>query len=201
MCKITAKIGVIPLFLGLVTLGILGCTKKTTAVESPVSPLDLSIPASSSEAEQLTSTGQEDLKLVGTTPELYASSEEQLFNMLNEPDQLRLQKAIQIVSNKVAETEDLYTEEDEIDFDKWHALYCKEVDGLTFNGMIQLAEQMLKEIKNKNITHLQGELADLKSNPVENQEESMLFLQEELEKVKQLPSTIDAYVYSEECFL
>lgn len=200
MHKTIAKMSTISLVLGLCTLCTWGCTPKNTDAKTPASS-DISATASPSTEKSVPPTAQEDLKLIGTTPEHYASSEEKMLNMLNEPDQLRLQKAIQIVSNHVAETLDLYTEEDEIDFDKWHAVYCKKVNGLTFNGMIQLAEQILKESKQKNITHLQDEIADLKTNPAENQEESLLFLQEELEKAKELPSTVDTYIYSEECFI
>ena len=200
MRQIIAKQGGIRLILGLFTLSLLSCSQKSTEKETAVSSQHQVAVSSTAVEEQPTTAEQEDFKLIGTSPTLYASSEETLLNMLNEADQLRLQKAIQILSNQVAETIDLYTEDDDIDFDKWHAAYCKKVHGLTFNTMVQAAEQTLKDIKNKNITHLQEEIMDLKNNPAENQEESMLFLQEELEKAKQLPATIDAYIYSEACF-
>ena len=178
----------------------ISCTSKNTTEETPVSSL-ANTTQEQTTTENKSTPQQEELTLVGSSPEKYAISEEKMINRLNEPDQMRLSKAIQIVSNKIAETIDLYTEEDDIDFDKWHAAYCKQVDGLTFNGITQLAEQILKELKTKNITHLQEEITDLRRNPSENQEESMSFLLEEMEKAKQLPITIDTYQYSEECFL
>lgn len=185
----------------LASIGTISCTSKNTTVEVESTSVKTSTANSSSAKETIVAKENEELKLVGTTAELYAASEEQMINMLNEPDQLRLQKAIQIVSNTVAETTDIYTEDDDIDHDKWHAAYCKKVDGLTFTGILQLAEQLLKTFKHKNITLLQEEITDLKNNPTENKEESMSFLQEELKNANQLPTTIDAYVYSEECFL
>ncbi|MBB1139166.1 hypothetical protein [Myroides sp. WP-1] len=181
-------------------LGIcIACNSKNTKPEEQQQP---ALVNQTTQAETIAkTTPEEEIKLIGTSPELYAESEEKMLNMLNEPDQMRLQKAIQIVSNKIGESEDLYTEEDDIDYDKWNAIFFKQVHGLTFTGITNLAEQILQEIKNKNILHLQEEIADLKTNPTENQEESMSFLQEELQKAKQLPTTIDTYVYSEECFL
>ncbi|WP_410880328.1 hypothetical protein [Myroides sp. DW712] len=179
----------------------IGCTSKNTTTEKQ--PTANNTTTEQAEPTQKTpqSADKEELKLNGTNPDLYALSEEQMLMMLNEPDQQRLQKAIQIVSNNIAETVDLYTEEDEINFDEWHAVYCKKVDGLTFTGMMQLAEQLLTETKQNTQTTLREEITALKANPEEGQEEALLFLQEELKKAKNLPTTIDTYVYNEECFL
>lgn len=179
----------------------IGCTSKNTTPEGQPTANDLVIEQQASTEEKNNVIDQGELKLIGTNPQLYAASEEQLLNMLNEADQQRLQKAIQIVSNKIAETVDLYTEDDEINFDEWHAVYCKKVDGLTFTGMMQLAEQLLTETKQNTQTALKEEIAALKANPEEDQEEALSFLQEELKKAKNLPTTIDTYVYNEECFL
>ncbi|MGG5506118.1 MULTISPECIES: hypothetical protein [unclassified Myroides] len=189
------RIAIMSLLLGIC----IACNSKntSTAQQQQLSPINAITPTETV-AE---STPEEQLTLIGTSTELYAESEEKMFNMLNEPDQMRLQKAIQIISNKIGESEDLYTEEDDIDYDKWNAIFFKQVHGLTFTAITTLAEQILKEVKNKNILHLQEEITDLERNPTENQEESISFLQEELQKAKELPTTIDTYIYSEECFL
>ncbi|WP_060873810.1 hypothetical protein [Myroides odoratus] len=190
------RIATISLLLGLCV----GCTSKNTITEQPVTN-KVSVENKETAKVETKTEEQEELKLDGTNPELYAASEEKMLNMLNEPDQQRLQKAIQIISNKIAETVDLYTEDDEINFDEWHAIYCKKVNGLTFTGILQLAEQLLVENKQRTQASLKEEIADLKANPTDDQEESLSFLQEELRKTKNLPTTIDTYVYNEECFL
>lgn len=195
------RIATMSLLLGLFLGLCLACTSKNTIeVEQPVTHTTSVENKETTQVETKTEE-QEELKLNGTNPELYAASEETMLNMLNEPDQQRLQKAIQIVSNKIAETVDLYTEDDEINFDEWHAVYCEKVNGLTFTGILQLAEQLLVETKQRAQASLKEEIADLKANPTDNQEESLSFLQEELKKTKNLPTTIDTYVYNEECFL
>ncbi|EHQ41773.1 hypothetical protein [Myroides odoratus] len=195
------RIATISLLLGLFLGLCLACTSKNTVeVEQPVTHTTSVENKETTQVETKTEE-QEELKLNGTNPELYAASEETMLNMLNEPDQQRLQKAIQIVSNKIAETVDLYTEDDEINFDEWHAVYCEKVNGLTFTGILQLAEQLLVETKQRAQASLKEEIADLKANPTDDQEESLSFLQEELKKTKNLPTTIDTYVYNEECFL
>lgn len=195
------RIATISLLLGLFLGLCLACTSKNTVeVEQPVIHTTSVENKETTQVETKTEE-QEELKLNGTNPELYAASEETMLNMLNEPDQQRLQKAIQIVSNKIAETVDLYTEDDEINFDEWHAVYCEKVNGLTFTGILQLAEQLLVETKQRAQASLKEEIADLKANPTDDQEESLSFLQEELKKTKNLPTTIDTYVYNEECFL
>ncbi|MCS4239190.1 hypothetical protein M2306_000199 [Myroides gitamensis] len=195
------RIATMSLLLGLFLGLCLACTSKNTAeVEQPV-PHTTSVENKETTPVETKTDEQEELKLNGTNPELYAASEETMLNMLNEPDQQRLQKAIQIVSNKIAETVDLYTEDDEINFDEWHAVYCNKVNGLTFTGILQLAEQLLVETKQHTQASLKEEIADLKANPTDDQEESLSFLQEELKKTKNLPTTIDTYVYNEECFL
>lgn len=195
------RIATMSLLLGLFLGLCLACTSKNTAeTEQPVTHTTSVENKETTQVETKTEE-QEELKLNGTNPELYAASEETMLNMLNEPDQQRLQKAIQIVSNKIAETVDLYTEDDEINFDEWHAVYCEKVNGLTFTGILQLAEQLLVETKKRAQASLKEEIADLKANPTDNQEESLSFLQEELKKTKNLPTTIDTYVYNEECFL
>ncbi|WHT38208.1 MULTISPECIES: hypothetical protein [Myroides] len=190
------RIATISLLLGLCV----GCTSKNTTTEQPVTN-KVSVENKETAKVETKTEEQEELKLDGTNPELYAASEEKMLNMLNEPDQQRLQKAIQIISNKIAETVDLYTEDDEINFDEWHAIYCKKVNGLTFTGILQVAEQLLVENKQRTQASLKEEIADLKANPTDDQEESLSFLQEELRKTKNLPTTIDTYVYNEECFL
>ena len=195
------RIATMSLLLGLFLGLCLACTSKNTVeVEQPVTHTTSVENKETTQVETKTEE-QEELKLNGTNPELYAASEETMLNMLNEPDQQRLQKAIQIVSNKIAETVDLYTEDDEINFDEWHAVYCEKVNGLTFTGILQLAEQLLVETKQRAQASLKEEIADLKANPTDDQEESLSFLQEELKKTKNLPTTIDTYVYNEECFL
>lgn len=195
------RIATMSLLLGLFLGLCLACTSKNTAeAEQPV-PHTTSVENKETTQVEIKTEEQEELKLNGTNPELYAASEETMLNMLNEPDQQRLQKAIQIVSNKIAETVDLYTEDDEINFDEWHAVYCEKVNGLTFTGILQLAEQLLVETKQRAQASLKEEIADLKANPTDDQEESLSFLQEELKKTKNLPTTIDTYVYNEECFL
>jgi biopolymer transport protein ExbD len=195
------RIATMSLLLGLFLGLCLACTSKNTIeVEQPVTHTTSVENKETTQVETKTEE-QEELKLNGTNPELYAASEETMLNMLNEPDQQRLQKAIQIVSNKIAETVDLYTEDDEINFDEWHAVYCEKVNGLTFTGILQLAEQLLVETKQRAQASLKEEIADLKANPTDDQEESLSFLQEELKKTKNLPTTIDTYVYNEECFL
>ena len=183
-------------------LGIsIGCNSKNSDTEEQPTSVNTTVENKETTKAEPQTPEQEELKLVGTNTELYAASEEQLLNMLNEMDQKRLQKAIQIVSNHVAETVDIYTAEDDIDFEKWNAIYFKKIDGLTFTGIIQLAEQLLIETKKNTLASLKEELVDLKTNPVEDQEDSLSFLQEELKKAKNLPTTIDTYVYNEECFL
>ncbi|MGQ8868410.1 hypothetical protein [Myroides sp. TSA_177.3] len=195
------RIATMSLLLGLFLGLCLACTSKNTVeAEQPVTHTT-SVENKETTQVEIKTEEQEELKLNGTNPELYAASEETMLNMLNEPDQQRLQKAIQIVSNKIAETVDLYTEDDEINFDEWHAVYCEKVNGLTFTGILQLAEQLLVETKQRTQASLKEEIADLKANPTDDQEESLSFLQEELKKTKNLPTTIDTYVYNEECFL
>lgn len=194
MCKRIALMG---LLLGLS----IGCNSKNTATEEQPTPVNTTVTSKETAKAETQTPEQEELKLVGTNSELYAASEEQLLNMLNEMDQKRLQKAIQIVSNHVAETVDIYTDEDDIDFEKWNAIYFQKIDGLTFTATMQLAEKLLVETKKNTQASLQADLAALKANPVEDQEDSLSFLQEELKKAKNLPTTIDTYVYNEECFL
>lgn len=179
----------------------IGCNSKNSNTEEQPTSVNTTVENKETTKAEPQTHEQKELKLVGTNSELYAASEEQLLNMLNEMDQKRLQKAIQIVSNHVAETVDIYTAEDDIDFEKWNAIYLKKIDGLTFTGIIQLAEKLLMETKKNTQASLQADLADLKANPVEDQEESLSYLQEELKKAKNLPTTIDTYVYNEECFL
>lgn len=179
----------------------IGCNSKNSDTEEQPTSVNTTAENKETTKTEPQTPEQEELKLVGTNTELYAASEEKLLNMLNEMDQKRLQKAIQIVSNHVAETVDIYTAEDDIDFEKWNAIYFKKIDGLTFTGIIQLAEKLLMETKKNTQASLQADLADLKANPVEDQEESLSYLQEELKKAKNLPTTIDTYVYNEECFL
>jgi|GEM_PF-2687811 len=201
MCKKIVFIGL----LSSILLGLnIGCTPKNAATEEQTTTNSITVERPNTEQIAHQPSTQEELKLNGTTPELYAASEEQMLNMLNEADQHRLQKAIQIVSNKIAETTDLYTEDDDIDFDKWQAIYCKKVDGLTFIGIIQLAEQLLVETKQEALVSVKKDIAETKAHPSENledQEEQLSILQENLKKTKNLPTTIDAYVYNEECFL
>lgn len=201
MRKRIAIIGLsISLFAGLS----MGCTSKNATAEEPSTTNNPTTEQAETTQNISQSTAKEEIKLNGTTTELYAASEEQMLMMLNEADQQRLQKAIQIVSNNIAETVDLYTEEDDIDFDQWQAIYCKKVDGLTFTGIIQLAEQLLIETKREALASIKKEIADTKAHPSENlkdQEENLSILQEDLKKTKDLPTTIDTYVYNEECFL
>lgn len=185
----------------LLAIGILGCTSKKEPVEQQSPALHSDIDQNTEVITHPAKEKQDELRLIGTSPELYAQSEEQLLNMLNEQDQLRLQKATQIVSNQLAETIDIYTKDDEIDHEKWNLAYCKKIDGLTFEGIVHLAEEILKESKKKNQHMIKEEIANLKDNPIENQEESLSFWLEELKKATNLPVTIDTYLYSEECFL
>lgn len=188
-------------FMGLLLGLSIGCNSKTPSTEEQATPVNTTVENKDQPKAETQTPEQKELKLVGSNSELYAASEEQLLNMLNEMDQKRLQKAIQIVSNHVAETVDIYTAEDDIDFEKWNAVYFKQIDGLTFSGIIQLAEKLLAETKKNTQASLQADLVELKANPVEDQEDSLSFLQEELKKAKNLPTTIDTYVYNEECFL
>lgn len=184
----------------LLVIGI-GCTSKKEPVEkqstTPHSVIDQNPTITTPQIKE----DQDQLKLIGTSPALYAQSEEKLLNMLSEQDQVRLQKAIQIVSNHVAETIDIYTKDDEIDHEKWNLAYCKKIDGLTFEGIIALAEEILKDSKKKSQHTIKEEIAHLKANQIENQEESLSFWLDELKEANNLPITIDTYLYSEECFL
>ncbi|WP_413512028.1 hypothetical protein [Myroides odoratus] len=184
----------------LLVIGI-GCTSKKEPVEEQSATQHSVIDQNPTITTPHIKENQDQLKLIGTSPALYAQSEEKILNMLNEQDQVRLQKAIQIVSNYVAETIDIYTKDDEIDHEKWNLAYCKKIDGLTFEGIIALAEEILKDSKKKSQHTIKEEIANLKDNSIENQEESLSFWLEELKKANNLPVTIDTYLYSEECFL
>lgn len=187
--------------ISLLILVCIGCTDKNNEEVKESKAIENTVVEQTAVTDSKPKTEETEMKLDGKTPELYAYSEEAFIQMLNEQDQMRFQKAAQIVYNQIAETIDLYTAEDDIDHDKWQAAYIKKVNGMTFTQIIQFAEQLLKEQKQKSLATLKEEIAALKADKTANQEETRSFLQEETKRINSLPLTIDAYEYSDECFL
>lgn len=147
-------------------------------------------------------TPQEDtkaieLKLSGDNMDTYIDSEEKLMVTLGEADQLRLQKAIQIIGNMNV----IYAEDDGIDHDKTDAAFLKQVGGKTFKEVCVVAESYLKADQQREFDRINGILGSIKDPKTTSDAERYNEAQNDLKEANKIPVTLDAYTYSEECFL
>ncbi|AJH16281.1 hypothetical protein [Myroides profundi] len=138
-----------------------------------------------------------DLKLAADNMDAYMESEDKMMTSLGDADQLRLQKAIQIIGNMNV----IYTEDDGIDHDKTDAAFLKEVGGKTFKEVCKVAEAYLKADQQREFDRINGILGSIKDPKADADVERYNEAQHDLKEANKIPITLDAYTYSEECFL
>lgn len=138
-----------------------------------------------------------ELKLSGETMDTYMDSEDAMMNSLVEKDQLRLQKAIQIIGNMNI----FYTEDEGIDNYKTDAAFLKIVGGKTFKQVCDTAEGYLKAEQKQELDRIHNLLGTIKDPKAASEVDKYNEAQQNLKEVNQMPITLDDYTYNEECFL
>ncbi|MFM9401724.1 hypothetical protein ACKLNQ_07245 [Myroides odoratimimus] len=138
-----------------------------------------------------------DLKLAADNMDVYMESEDKMMVTLGDADQLRLQKAIQIIGNMNV----IYTEDEGIDHDKTDAAFLKEVGGKTFKEVCKVAEGYLKADQQREFDRINAILESIKDSKADADIERYNEAQHDLKEANKIPVTLDAYTYSEECFL
>ncbi len=138
-----------------------------------------------------------DLKLDADNMDAYMESEDKMMTSLGDADQLRLQKAIQIIGNMNV----IYTDDDGIDHDKTDAAFLKEVGGKTCKEVCKVAEGYLKADQQREFDRINGILGSIKDPKADADVERYNEAQHDLKEANKIPITLDAYTYSEECFL
>ncbi|EHO04967.1 MULTISPECIES: hypothetical protein [Myroides] len=138
-----------------------------------------------------------DLKLAADNMDAYMDSEDKMMVTLGDADQLRLQKAIQIIGNMNV----IYTEDEGIDHDKTDAAFLKEVGGKTFKEVCKVAEGYLKADQQREFDRINAILESIKDPKADADIERYNEVQHDLKEANKIPVTLDAYTYSEECFL
>ena len=138
-----------------------------------------------------------ELKLSGDNMDIYLESENKMMLSLAEADQLRLQKAIQIIGNLNV----IYAEDDGIDHDKTDAAFLKQVGGKTFKEVCVVAEGYLKADQQREFDRINTLLGSIKDPKAASDTQRYNEAQHDLKEANKIPVTLDAYTYSEECFL
>lgn len=138
-----------------------------------------------------------ELKLSGETMDTYMDSENVMMISLVEKDQLRLQKAIQIIGNMNI----FYTEDEGIDNDKTDAAFLKIVGGKTFKQVCAVAEGYLKAEQKQELDRIHNLLGTIKDPKAASEVDRYNEAQQNLKEANQMPITLDDYTYNEECFL
>ncbi|MTG97305.1 MULTISPECIES: hypothetical protein [Myroides] len=138
-----------------------------------------------------------ELRLAVEDMEAYMDSEDKMMASLGDADQLRLQKAIQIIGNYNI----VYSEDDGIDNDKTDAVFLKLVGGKIFSEVCELAEGYLREDKQRELDRIQALLGSIKTPEVDSEVERFNEAQQNLKEADKMPITLDDYEYNEECFL
>ncbi|MDM1397644.1 hypothetical protein HX049_10685 [Myroides odoratimimus] len=138
-----------------------------------------------------------DLKLAADNMDVYMESEDKMMVTLGDADQLRLQKAIQIIGNMNV----IYTDDDGIDHDKTDAAFLKKVGGKTFKEVCKVAEGYLKADQQRELDRINRILGSIKDPKADADVERYNEAQHDLKEANKIPITLDAYTYSEECFL
>lgn len=138
-----------------------------------------------------------ELILFGETMDTYMDSEDAMMTSLVEKDQLRLQKAIQIIGNMNI----FYTEDEGIDNYKTDAAFLKIVGGKTFKQVCDTAEGYLKAEQKQELDRIQNLLGTIKDPKAASEVDKYNEPQQNLKEANQMPITLDDYTYNEECFL
>lgn len=136
-----------------------------------------------------------ELKLSGVDMDAYMDSEDKMMVSLGEIDKLHLQKAIQIIGNMNI----FYTEDDGIDHDKTDKAFLKQVGGKAFLQVCQVAEGYLKADQQRELDRIKDLLGTIKDPKAD--EEKYNEAQHDLKEANKMAITLDAYAFSEECFL
>ncbi|MEK6506729.1 hypothetical protein [Myroides sp. C4067] len=179
------KVGIILFALALLTVS---CKDKEVQTEA-VEETQIVIP----QVQPVTA----DLKLAADNMDVYMESEDKMMVTLGDADQLRLQKAIQIIGNMNV----IYTEDEGIDHDKTDAAFLKEVGGQTFKEVCKVAEGYLKADQQREFDRINAILESIKDPKADADIERYNEVQHDLKEANKIPVTLDAYTYSEECFL
>ncbi|MDR2223971.1 MAG: hypothetical protein LBE34_14725 [Flavobacteriaceae bacterium] len=172
-------------------LALLTVSCKDKEVETPVVGEETKVEAP---AEQ---TETKELKLSAENMDAYANSEDKMMVSLGDNDQLRLQKAIQIIGNYNI----IYDAEDGIDNDKTDAAFLKLVGGKTFKEVCEVAVGYLKADQQNELDRIQVLLGTIKDPKAASEVDKYNEAQNDLKEAKKMPITLDAYKYNEECFL
>lgn len=138
-----------------------------------------------------------ELRLSGETMDMYMDSEDAMMVSLGEKDQMRLQKAIQIIGNMNV----FYAEDDGIDNDKTDAEFLKIVGSKTFKQVCDIAEGYLKADKQRELDRINDGLGSIRSPKSESEKDRYNEFMKDREEANQMSVTLDEYVYNEECFL
>lgn len=142
-------------------------------------------------------TETKELRLAVDNMDAYMDSEDKMMLTLGDVDQLRLQKAIQIIGNMNV----IYTDDEGIDHDKTDAAFLKEVGGKTFKEVCKVAEGYLKADQQREFDRINAILGSIKDPKADADVERYNEAQHDLKEANKIPVTLDAYTYSEECFL
>ncbi|MFD0699389.1 hypothetical protein [Myroides pelagicus] len=177
--------------LAIVGLMLLTVSCKDKEVETPVVVEETKV---ETVEEQPKTT---ELRLSAENMDKYAESEDKMMVSLGDDDQMRLQKAIQIIGNYNI----VYGAEEDIDNDKTDAVFLKQVGGKTFKEVCEVAEGYLKAYQQRELDRINTLLGTIKDPKAASEEDKYNEAQNDLEEAKKMPITIDAYDYNEECFL
>ncbi|MDR0193578.1 MAG: hypothetical protein LBI73_00520 [Myroides sp.] len=180
------------LSLTIFALALLTVSCKDKEAEAPVVVEETKVEAP---AEQ---TETKELKLSAENMDAYADSEDKMMVSLgNDDDQQRLQKAIQIIGNYNI----IYDAEDGIDNDKTDAAFLKQVGGKTFKEVCEVAVRYLKADQQRELDRIKDLLGTIKDPKAALETDKYNEAQNDLKEANNMPITLDAYVYNEECFL
>lgn len=138
-----------------------------------------------------------ELRLSAENMDVYAVSEDKMMVSLGDDDQMRLQKAIQIIGNNNI----IYGVEEDIDNDKTDAAFLKQVGGKTFKEVCEVAVGYLKADQQRELDRINTLLGTIKDPKAASEVDKYNEAQNDLKEAKKMPITIDAYDYNEECFL
>lgn len=179
------KVGLIAVAVAVLTIG----CKDKEVIAPVVEDTQVNVVQETSETKEL--------KLSGETMDTYMDSEAAMMTSLVEKDQMRLQKAIQIIGNMNV----FYTDDDDIDNDKTDAAFLKIVGGKTFKQVCATAEEYLKADQQRELDRINEGLGRIRSPKAASEADRYNEFRKDLEDAKKMTVTLDEYTYNEECFL